>query len=80
MFVFVDLRWAVASSPGHVWQAIRENEQRVEVLGLRPFAFKLLSFVIASFLATLGGVVYLLLIGGADARGDVPRTSRCRCW
>jgi branched-chain amino acid transport system permease protein len=63
--VFVVVRWAVDSSPGRVWQAIRENELRVEVLGLRPFAFKLMAFVLASFLATAGGVVYLLLIGGA---------------
>ena len=63
--VFVVVRWAVDSSPGRVWQAIRENELRVEVLGLRPFAFKLMVFVLASFLATAGGVVYLLLIGGA---------------
>ena len=63
--VFVVVRWAVESSPGRVWQAIRENELRVEVLGLRPFAFKLIAFVLASFLATAGGVVYLLLIGGA---------------
>ncbi len=58
--------WAISSSPGRVWQAIRENEQRVDVLGLRPFSFKLVAFVLASFLATLGGVVYLLLIGGAS--------------
>src|SRR4029079_11760405 len=63
--VFFIVRWAVESSPGRVWQAIRENELRVEVLGLRPFAFKLMAFVLASFLATAGGVVYLLLIGGA---------------
>jgi branched-chain amino acid transport system permease protein len=63
--VFAIVRWAVDSSPGRVWQAIRENELRVEVLGLRPYAYKLLSFVLASFLATAGGVVYLLLIGGA---------------
>jgi branched-chain amino acid transport system permease protein len=63
--VFVVVRWAVDSSPGRVWQAIRENELRVEVLGLRPFAFKLMAFVLGSFLATAGGVVYLLLIGGA---------------
>jgi branched-chain amino acid transport system permease protein len=63
--VFVVVRWAVESSPGRVWQAIRENELRVEVMGLRPFAFKLMVFVLASFLATAGGVVYLLLIGGA---------------
>ena len=50
--VFAIVRWAVASSPGHVWQAIRENELRVEVLGLRPYAYKLMSFVLASFLAT----------------------------
>jgi branched-chain amino acid transport system permease protein len=63
--VFVVVQWAVSSSPGHIWQAIRENELRVEVLGLRPYTYKLMSFVLASFLATAGGVVYMLLIGGA---------------
>jgi branched-chain amino acid transport system permease protein len=63
--VFAIARFAVGSSPGHVWQAIRENELRVEVLGLRPYTYKLLSFVLASFLATAGGVVYVLLLGGA---------------
>ena len=62
--VFVIVRWVTQSSPGRVWQAIRENELRVEVLGLRPFAFKLISFVLGAFLATAGGVVYLLLNGG----------------
>ena len=52
--VFLVVRWAVSSSPGHVWQAIRENERRVEVIGLRPFGFKLMAFVLASFLATVG--------------------------
>jgi branched-chain amino acid transport system permease protein len=63
--VFAIIRWVVGSSPGHVWQAIRENELRVEVLGLRPYTYKLMSFVLASFLATAGGVVYVLLLGGA---------------
>jgi branched-chain amino acid transport system permease protein len=61
--VFVVVRLAVASSPGHVLQAIRENERRVEVIGLRPFGFKLMAFVLASFLATLGGVVWLIVLG-----------------
>jgi branched-chain amino acid transport system permease protein len=64
--VFAIAAWAVSSSPGRVWQAIRENELRVQVLGLRPFWFKLMVFVLASFLATAGGVVYLLLIGGSS--------------
>jgi branched-chain amino acid transport system permease protein len=58
--VFIIVQWAVQSSPGRVWQAIRENELRVEVLGLRTHGYKLTAFVLASFLATAGGVVYLL--------------------
>jgi branched-chain amino acid transport system permease protein len=61
--VFLVVRLAVGSSPGHVLQAIRENEQRVEVIGLRPFGFKLIAFVLASFLATLGGIVWLIVLG-----------------
>ena len=63
--VFVVARVAVGSSAGHVWRAIRENERRVEVIGLHPSPFKLAVFVLASFLATAGGIVWLLLIGGA---------------
>jgi branched-chain amino acid transport system permease protein len=59
------VRWAVDSEPGRVWQAIRENERRVTVLGLQPYRFRLLAYGLASFLATLGGVVHLLLLGGS---------------
>jgi branched-chain amino acid transport system permease protein len=61
--VFVIARWAINSSPGHVWEAIRENERRVEVIGLQPLRFKLLVFVLASFLATVGGVIWLIVLG-----------------
>jgi branched-chain amino acid transport system permease protein len=61
--VFLVARWAINSSPGHVWQAIRENERRVEVIGLQPMWFKLLVFVLASFLATVGGVIWLIVLG-----------------
>lgn len=57
---------AVRSRAGRVWRAIRENERRVEVLGIPPQPYKLAAFVLASLLATLCGVVYLLLIGGAS--------------
>jgi branched-chain amino acid transport system permease protein len=58
----------VTSPAGRVWQGIRENERRVEMLGLRPYAFKLLAFVISGALATVAGVVYLFLTGGATPR------------
>ncbi len=63
--VFFVVRWAVDSSPGRLWQAIRENEQRVEVLGLRPRAYKLQAFVLSSTLAAAGGIVYMLLYNGS---------------
>ena len=59
-------RMVTASRAGRVWEAIRENEDRVELLGLRPLPFKLVSFVIGASLATLGGGVYLLLVRGAN--------------
>ena len=58
----------VTSPAGRVWQGIRENERRVEMLGLPPYRFKLLAFVISGALATVAGVVYLLLTGGATPR------------
>lgn len=63
--VYAVSRVAVSSPTGRVWQGIRENERRVEVLGLNPTHYKLGAFVLASFLATLCGVVYVLVIGGA---------------
>jgi branched-chain amino acid transport system permease protein len=63
--VFVIVRLAVGSSAGHVWRAVRDNERRVEVIGLDPYPFKLIAVVLAGFLAVLGGIVWLLLVGGA---------------
>jgi branched-chain amino acid transport system permease protein len=71
--VYAIVWWTTTSSPGRVWEAIRENEQRVEVLGLQPYAFKLLAFVLASFLATAAGAVYLLLEGGASPGVAAPQ-------
>ncbi|MFG1810847.1 branched-chain amino acid ABC transporter permease [Streptomyces sp. NPDC049040] len=59
------VHWAVNSPTGRVWEGIKENERRVEVLGLRPYGFKLIAFVLAGALAAVGGVVHLLLTGGA---------------
>jgi branched-chain amino acid transport system permease protein len=59
------VHWAVRSPTGRVWEGIKENERRVEVLGLRPYGFKLVAFVLAGALAAVGGTVHLLLTGGA---------------
>lgn len=65
--------WTAAASPaGKVWQAIRDNEQRVAVLGRDPFRHKLAVFVLASFLALLGGVVYLVITSGITPGASTP--------
>ncbi|MBM9503419.1 branched-chain amino acid ABC transporter permease [Actinacidiphila acididurans] len=65
VLTLVVVQWAVRSPTGRVWEGIKENERRVEVLGLRPYGFKLVAFVVAGALAAAGGVVHLLLTGGA---------------
>jgi branched-chain amino acid transport system permease protein len=57
----------VADAPaGRVLAAVRDDDRRVDVLGLNPYRFRLLAFVIAGGLAAAGGVVYVLLVGGAS--------------
>jgi branched-chain amino acid transport system permease protein len=60
--------WVVASRAGHLMAAVRENELRVRVLGIRPYAVRLLAFAVSGTLATVLGMVYLLVLGGAAPR------------
>lgn len=57
--------WVQNSRAGHVAEAVRENELRVRVLGMRPFLVKLAIFVSASVIASMVGMVHLLLNSGA---------------
>jgi branched-chain amino acid transport system permease protein len=57
----------VADAPaGRVLSAVRDDDRRVDVIGLDPYRFRLLAFVLAGALAAGGGVVYVLLVGGAS--------------
>jgi branched-chain amino acid transport system permease protein len=72
--VYLLVGWATRSSAGKVWLAIRENERRAEVLGFRPFGYKLASFTLSSVIATAAGMMYLLLVGTASP-GSVASTT-----
>ncbi|MFJ6195828.1 branched-chain amino acid ABC transporter permease [Micromonospora sp. NPDC092111] len=57
----------VSGSPtGRVLAGLRDDERRIGVLGLDPYRFKLVAFVLAGGLASAGGVVYCLIVGGAS--------------
>ena len=60
--------WVTQSSAGKVFQALRDNEVRVSVLGLNPFVYKLLAFMIAGTLASLVGCAMLVISGSASPR------------
>lgn len=66
VLTYLAARTATRSQAGHVWQAIRENEDRVELIGLVPYTFKLASFVLGCTLAAAGGAVHLLLVRGSS--------------
>jgi branched-chain amino acid transport system permease protein len=57
----------VAGSPtGRVLAGLRDDERRIGVLGLDPYRFKLVAFTLAGGLAAAGGIVYVLVVGGAS--------------
>ncbi len=64
--VFVALQRIAASPTGRVLAGIRDDALRVGVLGLSPYRYKLVAFTLAGALAALGGVVYVLVVGGAS--------------
>lgn len=60
--------WIDRSRVGHVAAAARENELRVRALGLQPYTAKLVVFVAGGLLASLSGVMYMLLQSGTVPR------------
>ncbi len=66
VIVYLVVLWVDRSRLGHLAQATRENELRVQVLGLRPYAAKLIVFVVAALCASLAGIAYMLLQSGTQ--------------
>ncbi len=64
--VYLVVLWVDRSRLGHLAQAVRENELRVQVLGLRPYTAKLLVFILAALCASLAGIAYMLLQSGTQ--------------
>lgn len=64
--VYLVVLWVDRSRLGHLAQATRENELRVQVLGLHPYRAKLAVFVVAAGCASLSGIAYMLLQSGTQ--------------
>lgn len=64
--VYAVARWVVSTELGAVWQAIRENPLRAQVLGINVYAYRLAAATFGSFLAGVCGIVYSVVMGGAN--------------
>jgi branched-chain amino acid transport system permease protein len=63
LLVFGFLRVLTTSPFGIMLKSIKENEDRVKFLGYNTFAYKFLTFILASALAAFAGALYSLVKG-----------------
>jgi branched-chain amino acid transport system permease protein len=66
--VYISVWWLTETSAGRVFAALRDNELRVSVIGLKPSRFKLLSFTISAALASICGGAMAIVAGSASPR------------
>lgn len=62
--VYLVVLWIEASRAGHVAKGARENELRVRVLGMHPYWVRFAVFVVASALAVVCGMTFIVLQSG----------------
>ena len=53
---FAASAWLLGSRAGYYWQAIRENEEAAQALGINTFRWKLLAVALSAAMTALGGV------------------------
>lgn len=55
---FVLCAWLLRSRAGYYWQAIRENEEAAQALGINTFRWKMLAVMISSAMTAFAGVFF----------------------
>ena len=55
---FVLCTWLLRSRVGFYWQAIRENEEAAQALGINVFRYKILAMLVSSSMTALAGVFF----------------------
>jgi len=58
----------INSSYGRAFKAIRDDEVAAEAMGINLFKHKMLSFVISSFFAGVGGALFAMYVANAQAK------------
>ncbi|HZI30916.1 MAG TPA: urea ABC transporter permease subunit UrtC [Candidatus Binatia bacterium] len=63
LLVYLFCKWLTKTRFGKVQRAIRDSENRVMFSGYSTASFKLIIFILASLIASLGGVLYVPQVG-----------------
>src|SRR5471030_1196550 len=50
--------WLLRSRAGYYWQAIRENEEAAQALGINTFRYKMIAVLISSAMTAVSGVFF----------------------
>ena len=58
IFAFLLCGWMLRSKAGYYWQAIRENEEAAQALGINTFRWKMLAVAISSAMTAVSGVFF----------------------
>ncbi|KXA98733.1 hypothetical protein AKJ40_04515 [candidate division MSBL1 archaeon SCGC-AAA259M10] len=64
--IAIFIYYRIANSPfGLIIQTIRDNDRRIESLGINVYRYKIINFTISGVLAGLGGLLYVYNVGMA---------------
>ena len=69
---FVGCYFLLKSKAGYYWQAIRENEEAAQALGINTFRWKMLAVVISSAMTAVARRVLRVLLQQPVPRADLP--------
>jgi branched-chain amino acid transport system permease protein len=58
ILAFVLCAWLLKSKAGYYWQAIRENEEAAQALGINTFRWKMLAVALSSAMTAVSGVFF----------------------
>ena len=71
MLFAIFLSWRLANSRiGRAWNAMREDEQVADAMGISTTRFKLLAFATGGAVGSLGGALFAVKIGSLSPRAS----------
>ena len=75
---FILCAWLLRSRAGYYWQAIRENEEAAQALGINTFRWKIFAVALSSAMTAVSGVFFAFSNFVMAALGRIPAAEGMR--